>query len=204
MHGKEGLKNHRLFEKPDWKGEAEKEIEDIRKKATIDRGDLPGFPNPTKGQIEKIAAIERSIGKMSFDTMIRGFYLADKKSFNSAYISGLTGSMRHFNSPTLNGFKVGASTDVSDEFKDWYTLFPFLKRRGDKLQEKYKRQMFDAYRLRSFFFPPYQNYHQNPFILTTEEIATIYHFPGNVSATPTLSKIASKKSEPPANLPIKK
>ena len=61
-----------------------------------------------------------------------------------------------------------------------------------------------AYKLRSFFYPPYENFLQNSFILNAEELATIYHFPGNVSVTPTLSKIASKKSEPPSNLPIKK
>jgi hypothetical protein len=38
--------------------------------------------------------------------------------------------------------------------------------------------------------------------MTTEELATIYHFPGDVSKTPTLSRITAKKAEPPANLPI--
>jgi hypothetical protein len=205
MHGKEGLKQHRLFEKSDWKKEAEAEIKEIKEKATPpQKGDYPGFPNMTKGQTETIAAIERSIGKMSFDTMIRGMYMSEKSTFSPAYIAGLLGSLRQFNSLSLNGFKTGFYTDVSDEHKDWLTLFPFLKNNAARLQEKYKREMFDAYRLRSFFFPPYQNYHQNPFILNTEELATIFHFPGNVSATPTLSKIASKKSEAPPNLPIKK
>ena len=89
-------------------------------------------------------------------------------------------------------------------FKDMVTIFPFLKKSRDARQERLKKLMFHAYQLRSHFYPPYKNFMQNPFILTTEEIATLYHFPGNVSATPTLSKIASKKSEPPANLPIKK
>jgi len=111
--------------------------------------------------------------------------------------------MRQYNSANLNGLKMKAYTDVSDEFKDWSTLFPFLKKIIVRRKEKLTREMYNAYRLRSFFFPPYQNYRQNPFILNTEELATIFHFPGNVSATPTLAKIASKKSEPPPNLPIK-
>ena len=158
----------------------------------------------TKGQTETIAAIERSRDKMSFDTMIRGFYLADKEAFSPAYISGFIGSMRQYNSANLNGFKMKFWTDTTDLYKDFCTIFPFLKKGRDRRQEKYKREMFNAYRLRSFFFPPYQNYHQNAFVLNTEELATIYHFPGNVSATPTLAKITSKKSEPPANLPVKK
>ena len=115
----------------------------------------------------------------------------------------MLGSQRQYSSQYLNGFKLKAKTDVSDEFKDWCALFPFLNKRKDYLQNKYKNLMFDAYKLRSYFFPPYQFYGNNPFILSTEELATIFHFPGNVSATPTLAKIASKKSEPPANLPIK-
>jgi len=41
-----------------------------------------------------------------------------------------------------------------------------------------------------------------PFIMNTEELATIYHFPGEVSKTPSLSRISAKKAEPPTNLPI--
>jgi hypothetical protein len=162
------------------------------------------FPNMTKGQIETIAAIERGVDKMAFDTLIRGLYLSDIKTFNPAYISGFIGSMRQYNSSNLNGFKMSKYTDVSDERKDWATIFPFMKKLNAKKKAKLTNEMFDAYRLRSFFYPPYQYYRQGPFILNTEELATIYHFPGNVSATPTLTKIASKKSEPPANLPLKK
>jgi hypothetical protein len=111
--------------------------------------------------------------------------------------------MRQYNSSNLNGLRLSRWTDVSDNFKDWSTLFPFLKKIIARRKAKLTNEMFDAYRLRSFFFPPYQYFLGNPFVLNTEELATIYHFPGNVSATPTLPKIASKKSEPPANLPTK-
>jgi hypothetical protein len=207
MHAKESLKEHRLFVKPDWKDDVLAEIDEIREAATppVKEGQTyPGFPNPTKGQIDTINAIERSFSKMAFYTMIRGFYLADKENFNNAYISGFIGSMRQYNSATLNGLKMDKWTDTSNAFKDWCTIFPFLKKSRDALQEKYRKHMFNAYRLRSFFYPPYKNHRGKMFILNTEELATIYHFPGNVSATPTLAKIPSKKSEAPANLPIKK
>lgn len=208
-HGKEGKKEHRLFEKPDWSDAAKAEIDKIRKEATPPppvgvEVKFPGFPNPTKGQIETISAIERSLGKMAFDSMVRGFYLSDIETFNPAYISGYIGSMRQYNSATLNGLKLSKWTDVSDNTKDWSTLFPFLNIYITKRQLILKQRLFNAYRLRSFFYPPYQNLWQNSFILNTEELATMYHFPGNVSATPTLTKIPSKKSEAPANLPIKK
>lgn len=204
MHGREGWKEHRLRETDVWDKKAKEEIEKIRKEATVlTKEGVPGFPNPTKGQIETIAAIERSLSKMAFDTMIRGCFISDVNTFNPSYISGFIGSMRQYNSATLNGIKMSRWTDVSDNFKDWSTIFPFLKKIIDKRKAILTNEMFNAYRLRSFFFPPYQNYRQNPFVLNTEELATIYHFPGNVSATPTLAKIASKKSEPPSNLPIR-
>ena len=40
------------------------------------------------------------------------------------------------------------------------------------------------------------------FILNLEELATLYHFPGEVAATPTLPRIDSTKSSSPSNLPI--
>jgi hypothetical protein len=62
-----------------------------------------------------------------------------------------------------------------------------------------KREMLDAYAQRSWFYPPYVRPH---FVLTSEELATIFHFPGRVSETPSLGRIESNKSEPPTNLPI--
>lgn len=205
-HEKRNLKNFSLIEKEDWKKEAKEEIEAIRAEATPKpkkEGEYPGFPNPTKGQIEKISAIERSISKLSFDTCMRSFYLSEKDDFNPTYISGMLGSQRQYSSQYLNGFKLKAKTDVSDNLKDWSTIFPFLKKYIVKRKAKLTDLMYNAYRLRSYFFPPYKFLGNNPFVLSTEELATIFHFPGNVSATPTLTKIASKKSEPPANLPVK-
>ncbi|MEI6528275.1 MAG: hypothetical protein WCO10_01210 [bacterium] len=204
-HGKIDLKMHSFKKVDDWKKAAKAKIEEIRAEATPKpkkEGEYPGFPNPTKGQIEQIAAIERSVNKMAFDTCMRGFYLATKETFNPIYITGIIGSIRQYNSSTLNGFKLKTKTDVTDAFKDWCTVFPFLNDFKDKRVIKLKKLMFNAYKLRSFFYPPYKYYKQDPFILTTEEVATIYHFPGNVSATPSLPKIPSKKSEAPSNLPV--
>ena len=64
-------------------------------------------------------------------------------------------------------------------------------------------EMLEAYKRRSFFNTPFKNFHNNPFILTTEEVATLFHFPSAmVAATPTLARLPSKKAEAPANLPI--
>ena len=67
---------------------------------------------------------------------------------------------------------------------------------------KNERRLLDAYKRRSFFSYPYRNFHGKPFVLTTEELATIFHFPGKVAETPTFERIQSRKAEPPANLPV--
>jgi len=50
-------------------------------------------------------------------------------------------------------------------------------------------------------FKPTINY-SSGFILNVEELATLFHFPGEVAATPTLPRIDSTKSSSPSDLPI--
>lgn len=145
----------------------------------------------SKGQQEVINAIERSLDKFGFDTGIRALYITRKNNFNPAQISALTGALRQFNSNTLNGFKVNAETITSFDYP-WQDFF------GTKLVEK-KKIMLKAYKSRSYFYPPYV---RKPFLLTTEELATIFHFPGRVSSTPTLQRMDSKKAEPPSDIPV--
>ena len=49
---------------------------------------------------------------------------------------------------------------------------------------------------------PFDEFNPKPIVMTTEELATIFHFPGQVATTPTISRSSSKKAEPPPNLPI--
>lgn len=52
------------------------------------------------------------------------------------------------------------------------------------------------------FYPFSPTKNMSGFILNLEELATLYHFPGEVAATPTLPRIDSTKSSSPSNLPI--
>jgi hypothetical protein len=99
----------------------------------------------------------------------------------------------HFNSP-LNGFKParGAAPKHSNIFLKW-------KDRPKKTIDAEKQHLLDAYKRRAYFFPPFKSPHM---VLNTEELATLYHFPGGVSVTPAFSRIGSKKSDAPSNLPI--
>lgn len=204
-HEKETWKHGVFRSDKDLKKEKEKEIEEIRKAATpkSDNKDDFKFPNPTKGQTETIAALERVSGKTPFDCMIRSVYIAEKPVFNPNHIGGIIGMLRQYGSGNLNGFKKGFSTDVSDAKKDLARIFPFLKKKNEKKIAMYKKSMLHAYKLRSFFEWPYRYYKGKPFVMSTEELATVFHFPsGIVSQTPTLKRVESKKSEAPANLPV--
>lgn len=205
-HEKEGWFNGRLIEKPDWKKTAEEEITKLRAGTVIDLGEGAfKMPNPTKGQMEVINAIERSLGKTPFDVMIRGIYLAQKENFNGFNISGLIGCMRQYNSNTLNGFRPGMLTSTTDLEKDLIKFLPWIfKAKIEEDIEHDKRDILQAYKLRSYFNQPFRFWGSRPaFVLNTEELATIFHFPSSiVSQTPTLTRVASRKSEAPSNLPI--
>lgn len=60
----------------------------------------------------------------------------------------------------------------------------------------------EAYKRRSFFSVPFKHLNGKPYVLTTEELATVFHFPGATATTPTLTRVPSKKAEAPANLPL--
>lgn len=175
-----------------WQEEAQEEIEEIRKKATPERpgAEFPGFPNPTPGQTDKIKALERSISKLGFDAGIRGIYLAKKDKFNGSNIPALIVSLKQLGSNNLNGISPTR----------WFTEFgyPWQDIRG-KQKEQMRKDIIDAYKRRSFFYAPYQT---TPFVLNTEEIATIFHFPGSVVQVPSLGRIPSTKGSAPPNLPL--
>lgn len=179
-----------------WKEEAKEQKKKILEelKASKEEG---GFPRiPSKGEADRIAAIERSVSKIGFDVSIRSIYFADKEIYNGMYIAGIFGYFKQYSSPEFNGF--GASgwyAAFSNPLYDWW-------KKGKK--EQFPYLLFDEYKFRRFFFSPHMDkwYYSKPFVLNSEELATIYHFPGSTAAAPTFERIPSKKSEPPSNLPV--
>lgn len=191
----------------DWKDEGREIIDTLTKRNEKSPEGVPSFKMfmMTKGDQETIAAIERSMSKYGFECGIRAIYIAKKENFDGRQAKALGGLFRPFSSGTLNGFKyLNQSIGPDFPWQNYITfedfiVFPriFLKK-GARFAEK-RKEMFDAYKHRSWFYLPQK---LKPFILTTEEIATIYHFPGGVAQTPTFGRIPSRKSEAPVNLPI--
>lgn len=183
-------------------------------------------------EIEKIQAeaISRNLGKLGFECGIRVVYIAKKENFDAKNIDALTGCLRQFNSPLLNSFAPIGDTMPSFDYP-WQdrTGIKKLARKDDIVGGYIKRKLFykahsnedwyngiperffhdlrEALKIRILSIDPdHVKYKgsgdENRFILNTEELATIYHFPGQTASSPALKRIASTKAEPPVNLPL--
>lgn len=180
--------------KKKWEDEGKKLVEKLMKEAgVIPKSEKPkegvvemGVFKLTPGQTEVIKAIERDVSKLGFDAGIRGLYLARNEKFNLTNIASLVGVMKQYNAMNLNGFKPVNPTSVNY----------FLKK---KREAGKKTKILNAFRQRSYFYMPYD---RKAFVLNTEELATIFHFPGRVAETPTFGRIEAKKGEAPTDLPI--
>ncbi len=178
------------FKKEGWKDQGKDLVKKLMKRDELKKLKDSSAAELTlsPGEKEIVASVERSLSKLGFDCGFRAIYLADEDKFNTGNIAGLIGTVKQFNSLHLNGFKIGLATGFKYKWQD-----PFGKR-----IIRLRQMFFNNYRHRAYFYPPYTG---KLFVLNTEELATIYHFPGAVAATPTLGRIESKRGEPPPNLP---
>jgi hypothetical protein len=147
-----------------------------------------GFPNPTKGQLEGIAAIENNIYKPAFDVGMRAIYAAQQGSFQGSVVSHLISLMKPFD---------GANTLGIARYGAIFTDLPWEDVSGHHKSHLF-HQLVDAYRRRSYFHEPYKT---PPFTMSGEELATLFHVPSAGVAAPSLPRISSSTSEAPSNLP---
>lgn len=175
-----------------WKEDSKLLIEKILSESITEGPDgkkMHNIAKITKGQTERVAAIERSQAKYPFDAGIRIIYIAPKDIFDKGNGGGLMGSFKQFNAPDLNGFKPAEPMSFDYKWQDWS---------GKKLLER-KINHFTAYCNRGFFHYPFS---AKWTVLNTEELATLFHFPGSAVQTPSLKRIPSKRGDAPSNLPI--
>ncbi|MBI2096509.1 MAG: hypothetical protein HYT43_02665 [Candidatus Taylorbacteria bacterium] len=194
-------KNKKTGKQYTWKDEADELVDEIRKKTRdpyIDPAtgeERPGFPNPTKGQSEKIAAIERNVSKLAFDVGARSVYIAKKDKFNPVMITHMIGLFKPFSTEGWNGIN---SSDWLKRFDD----YPW-EIGAAKLKRLYAKRLVEAFRRRQFFHDPF--YYGIPqdkvMVMSTEELATVFHIPSHSVETPGLTRIQSATGEAPPNLP---
>ena len=151
----------------------------------------------TEGEKERVTLIEKKIGKPGYKSKVRFLYIAPKDKFDLGKKSILTGAYRPLGSVMTNKIRPDVSnawTGVDYVFSK--TLeWPYLQ----WLLAYKRRNIFKGYKLRDIHIGLFM------FILNTEEIATLYHFPITTKTTtvPTsIERTESKKSQPPVNLPV--
>lgn len=184
-----------------WKDEGQDLIETIRASAVKKTKytdpatgkviETEGFPNPTKGQLEGIAAIENNTNKQGFDVGIRAIYSAPKDAYQGIMASFLLSIFNPFSHAAGNGLK--PATLYSAGFQD----YPWEDPKG--LMHRFvEKKIVKLYRQRAYFADPYVG----PWsIMSTEELATLYHIPSAAVGTPGLPRIQSSTTGAPANLP---
>jgi len=151
-----------------------------------------------------------NLQQIHFDCGIRLITLADKRLISDDKFNELRRSsrliFRQFAQPYANELNRISSTQFDAPWSDPTGL----------ALTKLKKRMLNFYRMRTFFHPPIQYAFKYPavfsmffpsgkpqiFVLSNEELASLYHFPGMVSETPSFKRIESKIAKPPSNLPI--
>jgi len=144
----------------------------------------------TAGQKDDVAAIEHKISKIGFHVRVRWIYLGEKSVFKKLKGSkGVYGSFKQFNDLGLNSFKPDSKfmTGGIIFFKE-----PRLKKRKNKIFLRYKD--------RGHSLSP----GEYGFILNTEELASLWHFPVLTVKAPLVKKAEAKKAEPPMSLPTER
>jgi len=186
----------------DWRKQAKEYIKEIMGRAKPIADDEPfQTVKLSHGEQEQIKAIERSLGKLAFETVIRGVYISRKQDFQKTCVGFFKNPIfKPFGSQYLNSIRKNSDTTAVDWV--WQDI---TGRRTPAL----KRKFFNDYIERAAFYEPFWkhlnfiwNKKNPPMILTSEELATLFHIPGRVSETTSVARIDATKSEPPVNLPL--
>jgi len=136
---------------------------------------------------EIVESIGMKIAKLGFMTKMRFIYGAKKEVLSKAKgVDGFIGAISQFSTQNLNRIIINRKTRTKI---DYFFIKPRLLSR--------KRRMLWAYRYRSM------KRGRKGFILNTEELATIWHFPiAEVVKAPSIQKVQAKKGQPPTGLPL--
>ncbi len=141
------------------------------------------------GEKDQIEAIERSLTKNVFECGIRVLYMAKKEKFHGINIGATVRFFDAFRYPNFNSIGITRGMSIFDH--PWQDF-------GDIRANMIRRKLFFRYKHRAYFYVPYE---QMPTMMTTEELATLWHFPGSWVKTPGVQRVSSRRADAPSNLP---
>ncbi len=215
-----------LFGHHDWVKEAGLEMEKLLAPYTRhhppDEDQIIGaaqtfVPDKLKKTVEGMTA---KTSKLGFDTGIRVMYVAKKEVFSMNNRKSLRLIFRQYANPNSNEL-VRLNSTQPDAYNTSYFML------SQKKVMFLANRMLHEFRERSFFHLPMRHrlfnahvfekgtwlllmlvkqfwlpyFHPKTFVLNVEELATLWHFPGQILKVPTLERIESKEASPPSNLP---
>ncbi len=186
----------------DWRKRAQAYVEKlVGKTGSDDEGAPIQIAKMSPGEREKIRAVERSLSKYGFEAVIRALYLAPKEYFKGESIGILGHFFKPFNSQYHNSIIPRATSAVIWKYQD------LSGRKKTLLKQTFFRDYVER---ESFYEDSKKHYHpllkvfrnRPPVILTSEELATLFHLPGRAMTTSGVRRIESMKAKPPRNLPV--
>jgi len=154
---------------------------------------IPPEMKLTPGEREILAGVEAKLAKFGYDCNIRFVYLGKRDVFFKPTAKIGFGFFKEVSTENLGGLKPWSETMT----KVKSVPFWFLDKRRLYLR---KRRIFRYYKKR---WPTLFPRRGATYILNTEELATLYHFPGEAVA-PALgvARIETKKKGVPPGLPV--
>lgn len=147
----------------------------------------------TPGEKEILTAVEAKLAKFGYDCNVRFIYLGKRDVFFKPTTKVGFGFFKEISTENLGGLKPWARTMT----KVKSVPFWFLDKRRYYLRQ---RRIFRYYQKR---WPTLFPRSGRTYILNTEELATLYHFPGEIVAPAMgVPRVGAKKGGPPSELPV--
>ncbi len=141
--------------------------------------------NLTPGERATIEAVERKASKIGFICKIRLMYLSPHDQFSGKrVVSSVFGGLKQFGDLSSNALRPNKRT------KTQVVYF-----RPEQRTNARRTRIMANYKARSWYDG------SKYFILNTEELATLYHFPSISVTTPYLKRTDAKKSDAPSQIP---
>ncbi len=209
------------FGRHDWVDESRREMERwlapyTRIQKGIDGGEAKEI-RPPDAYKNALTSMNAKTGKLGFETGIRVVYVAKKEAFQMNNRRNIRLIFRQYSRPDCNELERFNSAQGDALGSSIWPLTPEqVQTLADRMVHEYRERAFFHLPLRHHllaetnlpwiiktilkrFYLPY--FHHQTYVLNTEEIATLWHFPGQILKVPTLERIESKEASPPTNLP---
>jgi hypothetical protein len=164
--------------------------------------ETPAPKQSTQRESDVLKAVQTKLSKKPFDTILRFIYIDKKDDFTGYNVSAVLSSIiEQFSVLDRNSFRPNRKTFTKKTVVTKIPI-PALRRR---LLLKRKKKIFQHYLDRTILQKPHIPFQldMKMSVLSSEELASIFHPPILAVKAPKLQPVETRKGEPPIDLPIK-